>query len=277
MAALTDREAFARLVIAVEPYLDALVFVGGWAHRLYAFHELADPIDFEPLATDDADLAAPARLQVRKETLAARLKSAGFTEEFRGEDTPPISEYHLGEEEAGLYVEFLAPLAGGSMSRKGKPRDTALVGGVTAQTLRYVDLLLEAPWSVRIHQRLGFPVGKEGFQIRIPNPASFIAQKMLVLDRRAPSKRPKDLLYMHDTLVLFSQEQAALRASWQLVRAAHVARTLKEQVERRFGRVDDLVREACRIAEETGRPSPPTPERFAELCLAGTRAIFTAD
>ena len=277
MAALTDREAFARLVAAVEPYLDVLVFVGGWAHRLYAFHELADPIDFEPLATDDADLAAPVRLETRKETLAARLKAAGFTEEFRGEDRPPISEYHLGEEEAGLYVEFIAPLFGPSATKEGKSRDTALVGGVTAQTLRQVELLLEAPWTVRITQRLGFPVGRDGCQIRIPNPASFIAQKLLVLDKRQQSKRPKDLLYVHDTLTLFARNQAALRTSWKLVRASQISKKLTAQIERRFGRVDDLIREACRIAEESGRPSPPTPEQFAERCRAGAQAIFTSD
>lgn len=79
MSALSERAAFARLVKAVEPYLDALVFVGGWAHRLFAVHAFANPVNFEPLATDDADVAAPLRLEVRKETLAQRLKAAGFT------------------------------------------------------------------------------------------------------------------------------------------------------------------------------------------------------
>src|SRR4051794_41127330 len=85
---LTDREAFTRLVLALEPYLDVLVFAGGWAHRLLALHEFASPTDFEPLATDDADLAAPLLLEARTETLAERLRNAGFHEEFHGEDTP---------------------------------------------------------------------------------------------------------------------------------------------------------------------------------------------
>ncbi len=127
MKALSDREAFARLVVALEPYRDVLVFVGGWAHRLFAFHEFASPTDFEPLATDDADLAAPLRLPVRQESLSERLRAAGFHEEFRGEDSPPISEYRLGEEGAGLYVEFLAPLIGAPTTRDGKPKDTAVV------------------------------------------------------------------------------------------------------------------------------------------------------
>src|SRR4051812_38058573 len=35
MTAVSDREALARVITALEPYLDVLVFVGGWAHRLY--------------------------------------------------------------------------------------------------------------------------------------------------------------------------------------------------------------------------------------------------
>ncbi len=36
-----DRAAFAQVVMALRPYLGELVFVGGWAHRLHALHELA--------------------------------------------------------------------------------------------------------------------------------------------------------------------------------------------------------------------------------------------
>ncbi len=53
MTALREMASFARLVDALEPFLDVLVFVGGWAHRLHALHALARPPDFEPLATED--------------------------------------------------------------------------------------------------------------------------------------------------------------------------------------------------------------------------------
>ncbi|HEY8210211.1 MAG TPA: GSU2403 family nucleotidyltransferase fold protein [Myxococcaceae bacterium] len=277
MTAVSDREAFARVITALEPYLDVLVFVGGWAHRLYQFHELSNPIDFEPLATDDADLAAPLRLEVRAKPIAQHLRAAGFTEELRGDDTPPMSRYHLGEEGAGLYVEFLAPLLGAPRTRTGASRDTAVVGGVTAQTLRYVDLLLEEPWTIQLSEQLGFPVGVASVQIRIPNPASFIAQKLLVLGRRTPEKRPKDLLYVHDTLMLFSGKIASLQASWRLVSArqhSNVTKDLQSQIEARFDTVDDLIRAACRIAVESGRPSPPTPERFAAVCRMAARTVF---
>ena len=101
-----DIPAFARLVITLGAYLDTLVFAGGWAHRL---HALAGTPDFQPLLTRDADVAAPLRLGKRTEGIAALLKAAGFTEVLKEEDKPRISEYHLGDERTGFYVEFLAP------------------------------------------------------------------------------------------------------------------------------------------------------------------------
>lgn len=82
MSEASERDSFVRLVDALEPYRDVLVFVSGWAYRLFRHPELAGTPDFEPLATDDADIAAPLRLDVRQDSLAALLRRAGFHEEF---------------------------------------------------------------------------------------------------------------------------------------------------------------------------------------------------
>jgi hypothetical protein len=81
---------------ALGPYLDELVVVGGWAHRLYELHAMARSPGFEPLMTEDADIAAPGKMQKKGESIAALLKSEGFAESFFGEDRPPVSEYRLG-------------------------------------------------------------------------------------------------------------------------------------------------------------------------------------
>jgi hypothetical protein len=39
-----DEEDFAVLIGALDPYLDRIVIVGGWAHRLYRRHPLAQPV-----------------------------------------------------------------------------------------------------------------------------------------------------------------------------------------------------------------------------------------
>ncbi len=114
-------------------------------------------------------------------------------------------------------------------------------------------------------------------RLRVPNPASFIAQKLLVLRKRKPEKRSKDLLYIHDTLILFGGAVDEARRSWETVcRRQHVG--LRESVERavseQFDQVSDLVRDAADIAAATGRPSPPSPERLAATCRLGARRIF---
>ena len=59
MAVQSDVEYFARLVDALEPWLDQVVIIGGWAHRLYRLHPLAQPLEYETLGTLDTDVAVP--------------------------------------------------------------------------------------------------------------------------------------------------------------------------------------------------------------------------
>lgn len=60
--AASARQSFARLVAALGPALPHIVFIGGWAHRLYHLHPYAQCTDFEPLTTLDVDIALPALL-----------------------------------------------------------------------------------------------------------------------------------------------------------------------------------------------------------------------
>jgi hypothetical protein len=68
------------------------------------------------------------------------LTEAGFTEEFFGDDSPPATHYRLGDEDAGFYAEFLTPLVGSEVKR-GKRDATVSKAGITAQKLRYLDVL----------------------------------------------------------------------------------------------------------------------------------------
>jgi hypothetical protein len=264
-------ESFARAVEALEPYLEDLVFVGGWAHYFYTLRPEASPLPFEPLRTEDADVAAPAQLARGKQTIAECLTKAGFRKHLSSDHIPPISEYVLGDEAGGFYLEFLAPLVGGAIKRGGRSDVTTMVGGVTAQTLRYLDILLMAPWQVTLTGIVGFPVGRPR-TISIPNPAAYIVQKMLVLPKRRPDKQAKDLLYVPDTFTILADSLASVKAAWEALRqtmlAGHV-RTLEKTVRSNIAEVSDLVRRAARIASE--RAAPPTPE----MLLLGLRRGFT--
>ena len=73
-----DLTSFARTVEALRPYLEDLVFIGGWAHFLYTRLPESAPIGFEPLFTEDADIAAPLGLPIRRRPIPELLADAGL-------------------------------------------------------------------------------------------------------------------------------------------------------------------------------------------------------
>jgi len=267
---LRDFESLARAVEALEPYLDDLVFVGGWAHFLYTLRPEAVPLPFEVLHTEDADVAAPQGLAPGPRPIAECLVSAGFREELSSDHRPPISEYVLGDDAGGFYLEFLSPLVGGEFRRDGTRDATTRVGGVTAQKLRHVELLLTSPWTVTLARKNGFPVSRRR-TVRVPNPVSYIVQKILVLPRRPPAKRAKDLLYIHDTFALFADSLDGLASTWTDLRHQMVkghVRSFEKRARSELGGVGDLTRRAAQMAAT--RVNAPTPEQL----LAGLRSGF---
>ena len=96
MAAVSDLGLFGELAAALEPWLDQVVIVGGWAHRLHRLHPSARSLSYPPLVTLDADVAVPRLLPVEGRDIRERLISRGFTEEFLGRDRSPVTHYHLG-------------------------------------------------------------------------------------------------------------------------------------------------------------------------------------
>ncbi len=266
MNSADESAAFARLIHALRPYRGDLVLIGGWSHRLARLHALAQPVDFPPLFTQDVDLAIARGVAPGEEDLRKLLLEAGFTEGFLGEDRPPIT--HYGKEGA-FYVEFVTPLI-------GRPRDgTSSVAGVTAQRLRYLDILLIAPWSILLTEPQ-YPVGAKAVEVRIANATSYVAQKLLVLRRRPPADRAKDVLYLHDTLVTFGRALEDLHRIWieSISGALHVnaRRALRVTARQLSSSTLDLVRAAARVAQEAGRAL--SPEEIANVCRAGLATVF---
>ncbi|MDQ3262640.1 MAG: nucleotidyltransferase domain-containing protein [Myxococcota bacterium] len=266
----SDTQAFARLVDALDPFLDQLVFIGGWGHRLMALHPSAIPPRHELLMTEDVDIATPERLSSKAGSILGRLEEAGFSEELSSEFEPPISQYTLPGSGSGLYAEFLAPLLGAETRRDGTPNATVSIAGVSAQKLRHLDLLFEGPWSVTISRKNGFHNLDKPTILRIPNPISFVVQKLLVMPKRARRQdRAKDVLYTYDTLALFVGATDALLASWRLLSPRIDKRSkskLTLQIDKLFRVPSDDVREAAEVARATGRANPPTANQIAAAC-----------
>src|SRR5450755_917034 len=248
---MEDFANFARLLEAIRPWLAHMVIVGGWAHRLHRFHPLATAQEYQPLRTRDVDLAfspdAPLHGDLRK-----ALRNAGFREELSREHTPPVTHYRLGEEDAGFYAEFLTAKKGSDLRRDGQRDMTVLKAGITAQKLRHLDLLLEAPWIVRIGAET-MPITRS-VDLLVPNPVSFVVQKLLIHKRRDAQKKAQDILYIHDTLELFGASLGQLRTVWKdEVRPRIPARTANRAMviaDELFNGVTDVIREAARMPQD---------------------------
>jgi hypothetical protein len=272
MKADVELRAFARLIEALDSWLDQVAIIGGWAHRLYRLHPRAQPLPYPPLTTFDSDVAVPPWIEAKETSIRERLLAAGFQEEFVGEDRPPATHYRLGEH-GGFYVEFLTPLVGGEYSRKGERRATTEVAGISSQRLRYVDILLLAPWSVRLDEAGGYPLAAAKY-VRIANPVSFITQKILIQPARDRKDRAKDVLYIHDTIETFATDLAELREVFaNQIRPKLHARNLRKvrhAATEIFGAVNDNARDAVLMA--TGREL--VAEALVETCRSGLNAIF---
>ena len=267
-----ELEAFSKFVFALDPWLGEAVMIGGWAHRLYRLDPRARKLDYPPLTTLDGDVAVPSRLKEQESTVRQRLLEAGFTEEFEGEDHPPATHYHYGKG-GGFSAEFLAPLVGSEFDRHGKRKATMEVGGVSTQLLRYIEILLVSPWSVELGEESGFPLPQKR-TLQIANPASFLAQKILIHDQRDHRDKAKDLLYIHDTVEVFSENLEELRPIFRkdIAPRLHSRRVaeLEQASDELFAKVDDAIREGSLMA--TGRRL--SPERLAETAQAGLKEIF---
>jgi hypothetical protein len=273
MNANPDYASFARLVASLRPWLDQVVVIGGWAHRLYRLHPLAQRPHYEPLATLDADIALPRRMRVAGDSIYQRLTASGFEAEFLGHHRPPAAHYRLTDPGIQFYAEFLTPLAGSATTRRGSQKATQKVGGISSQNLRYIEILLAAPWNLTLSANDGFPLADRA-RVRIANPVSFLAQKILIHGRRNREEQAKDNLYIHDTIDTFAENIDELAEEWvRNVRPGlhtNSVRTVQKAAESLFGTVTDPIRGASRIAEGRGL----TPEAIRETCNVGFARIF---
>ena len=269
---MEDLANFARLVEAVRPWLTHLVVVGGWAHRLHRFHPLAATQEYQPLRTRDVDLAFSPNAPLDGD-LRDALKHAGFEEELSGEHTPPVTHYYLSEEDAGFYAEFLTVKQGSGLKRHGKPDVTVSKAGITAQKLRHLELLLATPWKVQVGPENKVPI-ERAVDLVIPNPVSFIVQKLLIHKHRDAGKRAQDVLYIHDTLELFGASLDQLGTVWKNevrpnmpTRTAKTAMTAATQL---FEKVTDVIRVAARIPQDRGLQ----PENMRAASQYGLEEVF---
>lgn len=260
-----DLDELGRVLEALEPFLDRLLIVGGWAHRLYRFDDVAIP-GYEPIFTTDTDITLQDDHVAQPNVILKRLRDHGFVEEFLGDDRPPITHYHLGDPRSAFYVEFLTP-QGPRRRREGT--DTAVIGGVVAQTLPHLEILLTAPLQIRVSRAQG----EKQYVVQVPNPVSYLVQKLVIMADRSIQDRAKDILYVHDTIELYGARLEELAQTWQeVVRPAMAAETddISRLAAKYFGRVTDDIRRGARVSGTRGL----APEELQIRCELGLEQIL---
>ena len=266
-----DLVAFAQLVEALRPWHGQLVVIGGWAHRLHRLLPNATIPSHQPVSTLDADVAFDTKARLVG-SIGNALKSAGFREELSAKHEPPVSSYGLGDGSV-FYAEFLTPLVGSEHKRGGSLDATETRAGVTAQKLRHLDVLLATPIQLALLPDGLIPVERTA-QILVAHPVCFVAQKLLIADRRPREKRSQDVLYVHDTIELFAASLGKLNEHWESsVRSTlpkNAIAELHRVIDTQYGKVTDAIRSASLIPQDRSL----IPERLQMRCALGLKRIF---
>jgi hypothetical protein len=239
------------VVRSLGPYRQEVVLVGGCANALYRHHRHASAITGQPLATLDLDLATPSKLPTRDLTLRLSLANAGLLPLPENQRTNKYKTVSTANET----LELLCPTIGISKAiRDQSPSLVEIQLGSTAEALDYMDILFAFPWTLDL--RDAPPLGvTEDLQVRIPNPVSYIMQKVLIRrQRKTPAKRAKDSYYIYEIAVLFRNALPALAAEAGNLPGCMPSpwcRTYLKDVETLFGHMRaEGIQEAKAIADE---------------------------
>lgn len=170
-------------------HLSRFILIGGYASLLYNLKMEEEP----PVFTTDLDLLMEETNETDR-VLEEKLKELKFEIEIskRGETK---FRNHTWKENQGIdfEIEFLIPKIGHE-NREHKNKSY----GITPQSLRFLDILLENCWSFDF---------KGGKKIKIPHPARYLIQKLLSYERRKEKqKRENDIRYIANIIDLFSDE-----------------------------------------------------------------------
>jgi hypothetical protein len=243
-------EPFVRLAQALAPWRGQLVYVGGWAHRIHRLDPRASTPAHQAVFTKDTDLAFAAAEPIEGDIKTA-LEKGGFKEQLSGESKPPVAHYTLGAQSEGFYAEFLTPLAGSGTKRNGQRDATLTKAGITAQKIRYLDILLVDPWVVKL-QPEDAPL-KTPLDVQVANPLAFMVQKFLIQKQRPAKKRAQDILYIFDTIGLFGGQIEAFQKMWNETIGPALGNTRDEVLrlnESTFSKLTDDVRNAAQIPQD---------------------------
>ena len=269
---MNDLDALAKLAQALSPWSAHLVFIGGWAHRIHRFSPRANKLEYQPIFTRDTDLAFAHSASIEGDIKAA-LFEHGFKEQLAGDYKPPVAHYTLGDENGGFYAEFLTPLIGSGIKRSGEQDATMAMAGISAQKIRYLDILLVDPWVITLDPQSGIPL-PSSMAVPVANPLCFIVQKFLIQKYRAAEKQAQDVLYIYDTIELFGALLDEFHETWNKSISPALGEKLSNTVltlsKNTFSNINDVIRAAARIPQNRKL----SPEQIQQTCLLALEIIL---
>ena len=184
--------------------LNEFMLIGSWCLHFYRL-EFENPNALPAFRTLDVDFLIPNPNKVKKEAdVPELLKQEGFVPTYNR--ASGMVKYNHPE----LQVEFLVPELGRGYD---KPQEIKKLH-ITAQGLRYLDLLLGYP-------RL---ISCEGLQVKVPEPAVFALHKLIVSARRLNQIKQKSDLETAIGLLDFLCSQPS-----ELTQIQSVLRTIPEK------------------------------------------------
>jgi hypothetical protein len=139
-------------------------------------------------------------------------------EDRKGTASDPVVRYRPADDALAAELEFLCPLSGVPGGRRKENAAVEVQAGLLAQPLRYLDILTLNPWRIDLGVAPEFKEFK-GVMIRVPNPAAYVAQKVLIRDqRRKPESKAKDCYYIYEVSVVFRDNLPALGEEYERLR-----------------------------------------------------------
>lgn len=134
-------------------------------------------------------------------------------------------------------------------------------------------MLLEDPWIVTVGAEVGVPLDMP-VDLQMANPLCFIVQKFLILKDRTKNKRQQDLLYVHDTLLLFGHMLPQLRDTWVSIVKPRLhereVATIEREIQQAFSRVTPDIQGATKIP----RDRDLDPAEFLATCQFSFQTIL---
>ncbi len=187
----------------------SFVVIGGVSTFIYDYHEKAKPSAVRTTFTSDIDLAVRDSDKLEDVEIEKIFKELGYSPEMTSvsESSKPLIKYSKKIDQGEIEVESLVPLIGPERTRGGKLHVIKnVMRGLVAQQLRYLDILLDNPYRVKLSEVSKDENDKDRF-VQIPSPGNYLLHKFLTLRRRQSSAtQEKDAFYIFDILNRFEAE-----------------------------------------------------------------------